>query len=991
MRSKAERGRKEDKAQSSKDFQLGDLVICRYSNYPYWPATIDQTHQQKAKGRYMCNRRTRNGESVQSFWCTFSNEDTGGWVRHDRLVRYHPDIVPAILLDSDDDMYGAQKDALKVARLAYDKLPSSSRAEKAATNLPKDYSTAKVNPDDGDMLPSDSSEDESSAEPTPAKGEDEDPMDIGPNSSEDDTPKKRPRKRGASRPAVSSRQNRRRVSAPPEVPVRNLGRGRAKKEKLKEPRKTAGTKRKATATTTTTTGREKKRGKTTVASVERRVKKTLEKPAVEKVEEKVSLGETTLRREKRSLGGMEVATSRSEPRDRSDGSESLQAGLEAAKQTIADLRAELAERDKKLEELGKSTVGVKFTLPNTPENVKMDVPDKADYLSKDVDSETFSSAMDDLRHGFDAFKQIVKDAERERSTLNSLLDELRSSYKDQCDKVVSVESKAVQQEKTLLTFLSKIITMKVEVSDLRQHRAGNCVRALGKTCKQMPAIHAICNEICTSWERQVHDYILEQKQQDGDADVKKDDDDGGNDDDIKAESPADSPEKKNDDDEEDEESERKGASTSASPRSPERREDPMEEDDAEPSPVKSDAKSDESADKSDESDVEKKTGDSADPKSGTTADKADADKADEDKADDEKSAEDDQGVDADGDDTMKENDEQGSHSNDDEMSEKKSDSDVKPCNGSVEKEGEVPEKKKVVPTKPPVKESGKGKATAKESGKASGKDIGKTSGKDSGKASAKDSGKTSAKESSKAPVKDSGKGAAKESTKGGTKEASKGPAKEARKGPSKEVNKWPAKEVGKGPAKEVGKGTVKEAGKASTKQAGKGPAKETGKGSSKETGKGSLKEFGKGSSKETGKGPVKEAGKGPAKESSKGTAKESGNADGKEASKGTSRESSKGTVKESGKGAAKASGKESGKAVSKESGRGSTKETGKGVSKESGKVTGKESGKGPGKETGKSSGKDSGKVGAKETGKNTVKESVKSTAKGKGSGKGTGT
>lgn len=46
------------------------------------------------------------------------------------------------------------------------------------TNLPRDFSSANVNPDDGYMLLSGSSDDESSVKPTPTKRQNEDSMDI---------------------------------------------------------------------------------------------------------------------------------------------------------------------------------------------------------------------------------------------------------------------------------------------------------------------------------------------------------------------------------------------------------------------------------------------------------------------------------------------------------------------------------------------------------------------------------------------------------------------------------------------------------------------------------------------------------------------------------------------------------------------------------------------------------------------------------------------
>lgn len=187
---------------SPQRFNLGELVICRYSTYPYWPATIDQTHQARYKGAHVLKRRTRRGEKVLSYWCTFSNEDTGGWVRHDRITRYHPDIVPKIRLDESDEFFDDQAEALNVAQRAYAALPASARSHKPPARLPKDFSAnVAVNSDDEDMLKSDADEDDAD--------DDDDDDDNAANEQKEKTPSKpansRAKRRGSSRP--SSKRN----------------------------------------------------------------------------------------------------------------------------------------------------------------------------------------------------------------------------------------------------------------------------------------------------------------------------------------------------------------------------------------------------------------------------------------------------------------------------------------------------------------------------------------------------------------------------------------------------------------------------------------------------------------------------------------------------------------------------------------------------------------------------------------------------------------
>lgn len=209
MRAKntARGGRKSSTSSSSapsQRFQLGDLVICRYSTYPYWPATIDQTHQVRHKGAHVLKRRTRRGDKVLAYWCTFSNEDTGGWVRHDRITRYHPDIVPKIRLDEADEFFDDQAEALKVAQRAYAALPVSGRSAKPPARLPKDFSAhVAVNSDDEDMLQSDGEEgDDDQDDDDDDDGDGEEP--------DEDTKEKTPprpansrvRRRGTGRPST---------------------------------------------------------------------------------------------------------------------------------------------------------------------------------------------------------------------------------------------------------------------------------------------------------------------------------------------------------------------------------------------------------------------------------------------------------------------------------------------------------------------------------------------------------------------------------------------------------------------------------------------------------------------------------------------------------------------------------------------------------------------------------------------------------------------
>lgn len=120
-------------------FNLGDLVLCRYSTYPYWPATIDQTHEDGLWGTLCCTRPTTNGSLVLCLWCTFCNEDTGGWVRFDRIVRYHPSLADAIRVPKDHIFSKSQAAALSVAEQAFNAMPKYIRQVESVPRPPNDF------------------------------------------------------------------------------------------------------------------------------------------------------------------------------------------------------------------------------------------------------------------------------------------------------------------------------------------------------------------------------------------------------------------------------------------------------------------------------------------------------------------------------------------------------------------------------------------------------------------------------------------------------------------------------------------------------------------------------------------------------------------------------------------------------------------------------------------------------------------------------------
>ncbi|KAI0565027.1 leucine-rich repeat extensin-like protein [Gracilaria domingensis] len=117
-------------------FRPGDLVLCRYFNYPVWPATIALSHQHASRGRYFTMRPTRNGDdAVMAYWVLFSGEEVGGWVRTDCLVPYHPRYAAKMQVPSDVEIFKERRVALGVAAREYRQSPSRFGYEEADFQL----------------------------------------------------------------------------------------------------------------------------------------------------------------------------------------------------------------------------------------------------------------------------------------------------------------------------------------------------------------------------------------------------------------------------------------------------------------------------------------------------------------------------------------------------------------------------------------------------------------------------------------------------------------------------------------------------------------------------------------------------------------------------------------------------------------------------------------------------------------------------------------
>lgn len=141
-------------AQRPPALRKGIQVLCRYANYPYWPAMIEHPVKGDEQLDIMSVRRTRGGESVTAYWCMFTNEGTGGWVPQDRIVVYHPNLATHIALPPSHDLYEVQSTALAIARRYFQRIPVAKRP-KCSKYLPSDFSALPDIDTEPDLLLSD--------------------------------------------------------------------------------------------------------------------------------------------------------------------------------------------------------------------------------------------------------------------------------------------------------------------------------------------------------------------------------------------------------------------------------------------------------------------------------------------------------------------------------------------------------------------------------------------------------------------------------------------------------------------------------------------------------------------------------------------------------------------------------------------------------------------------------------------------------------------
>lgn len=455
-------------------FKLGELVLCRYSSYPYWPATIDQTHQKVSKGKFARWGKTNDGTRILTFWCTFSNEDTGGWVRADRMVRFHPNLVDKIRLDEDHSFYNAQVEALETAEA--------------------DFKTLHT---DGDSMPVPTPPDDFEAG---VDGDDDELESVGEEEAPDSEPEKTRKRR--------SSKGRRKSTG---------GHVSSSKQPTKKPAKDSNPpKRKSIPT-----AEPDKPGKK--AKVDGKKRKRNEKEEEDKDKEEASLeAMDDVQEEPPVLRRRKAARTR--VRDGEDGDvnerlKDLREKLEDANQSIATLKRRLRKRESQLASMTNMSEPVRVVAPAAPENLAVPKRLASKTHSNTVSADEFAKMYGALQDSFTAFKKLVFAADASRSSLDRETKDVQEKFAKLISDVKNTEDKAAEQEKLLCNQLTEMLDGDIALAALRAHKAGNFVKSMGKTCKGMPLISHLCAEIRSKWLLQVKTFMTEQSatQENGEA------------------------------------------------------------------------------------------------------------------------------------------------------------------------------------------------------------------------------------------------------------------------------------------------------------------------------------------------------------------------------------------------------------------------------------------------------------------------------------------
>lgn len=434
-------------------FMLGELVLCRYSSYPYWPATVDQTHQKGCRGKFVRYGTKSDGSRILTFWCTFSDEDTGGWVRADRMVRFHPNLVDKIRVGEDHDLLDDQSKALDTALADFKKL-NKNPEDVPVPKPPEDF--GKGLDGDDDFLESIGEEETPESEPESGRR-----RKSGSRRKSTGTAVSSPKKSDSRVKAKESRSAKRK-SAPAAHPLRS-----SKKVK--------------------TDGKKRKRD---------------EDEDMDDADE-----EPPVSRKRR--------TSKISPRDEDDGDSSdktkdLEEKLNAANDTIATLRRRLRKRENKIAEISDESTPVRVIGPDAPENLAVPKRLASNARSKPVTSDQFAQMFKQLHEDFTEFKTLVLAADDSRLALDRETKAAQEQFQKLISHIKSCEEKAADKEKIICSKLTDVLEADISIEALRAHKAGNYIKSMGKACKLMPLINHLCAEIRSTWMTQVKQFMKQQ-------------------------------------------------------------------------------------------------------------------------------------------------------------------------------------------------------------------------------------------------------------------------------------------------------------------------------------------------------------------------------------------------------------------------------------------------------------------------------------------------
>eukprot|EP00178_Gracilaria_changii_P016100 TRINITY_DN454_c0_g1_i1.p2 TRINITY_DN454_c0_g1~~TRINITY_DN454_c0_g1_i1.p2 ORF type:complete len:803 (-),score=205.32 TRINITY_DN454_c0_g1_i1:118-2526(-) len=428
-------------------FQLGDLVLCRYSTYPYWPATVDQTHQAQRSGQHVCMHETRDRQRVLAFWCTFSAEDTGGWVRADRMVHFHPSLLDYVRVRRNHHLHEPQSAAIEAALNAFRAIHEGS-TEPPKPDPPNDMLKRNRNPTDTDLVSDDDEPDDNIVNDDQAIREN-DPMDIGTDSSDDEHRFNKTHSATRARRPTTSAKSPRTVSVP--------------KTKRRKRKSAAAAAAAATAPRVVPTPR--KRAKT--------AEQQLEDQLLNQSESK------------------QVAT--------------LTSTIEEMRANLEKLTASLRRKEKALSDLRASGNVVTFA-PVKQDTVPIESIPKP-FTGSLLSSDEFEHRVKTMRQLFEKLDNAAKDVHEKRQQLAAEQEKIRQHYSSLLDGVSSAQGDVVTHQKQLADLLRGILVSRVAVVDLRKHQAGNLIKTMSKRYKDMPNVWAYCNALYRGWKRQVVDYV----------------------------------------------------------------------------------------------------------------------------------------------------------------------------------------------------------------------------------------------------------------------------------------------------------------------------------------------------------------------------------------------------------------------------------------------------------------------------------------------------